>query len=38
MRWASSKACPEIDKVVVVENNSRDRTYEVALTRALTLS
>jgi hypothetical protein len=24
------KACPEVDKVVVVENNSRDRTYEVA--------
>jgi Glycosyl transferase family 2 len=25
------KACPEVDKVVVVENNSRDRTYEAAV-------
>jgi glycosyltransferase involved in cell wall biosynthesis len=24
------KACPEVHKVIVVENNSRDRTYQVA--------
>ena len=25
------KSCPEIDKVIVVENNSKDNTYQVAL-------